>query len=72
MINIKVNSNGKETEAKCEVHIEGRKNALHEFHAVIKALEECDKDVFTDALGILVSDKLDEMLGGNDDDESES
>lgn len=71
MINIKVNSNGKETEVKCEVHIEGRKNAIHEFHAVIKALTECDNDVFTDALGILVSDKLDEMWG-DDDDESES
>lgn len=71
MINIKVNSNGKETEVKCEVHIEGREKAIHEFHAVIKALTECDNDVFTDALGILVSDKLDEMWG-DDDDESES
>jgi len=72
MINIKANSNGEETEVKCEVHIEGRKNAIHEFHAVIKALAKCDNDVFTDALGILVSDKPDEMLGGNDNDESES
>ncbi len=72
MINIKVNSNGKETEVKCSVHIEGRKNAIHEFYAVIKALSECDNDVFTDALGLLVNDKLDEMLGGDDDDESDS
>ena len=72
MINIKVNSNGKETEVKCEVHIEGRKNAIHEFYTVIKALSECDNDVLTDALGILVSDKLDATLGGDDDDESES
>ena len=62
MINIKVNSNDKETEVKCSVRVEGRKNAIRQFYAAIKALSESDNDVFTDALGLLVNDKFDEML----------
>lgn len=68
MINIKVNSDGKEMEVKCEVHIEGRKNALREFYAVLAELSKCNDNVLCDALDMLVTDKL----GGDDDDESES
>ena len=68
MINIKVNNNGKETEVKCEVHVEGRKKAIEEFFRVIKALSDCNDEILCDALGILISTKL----GGDDDDESDS
>ena len=69
MIEIEVNSNGKETTTKCNVKIGGRTNAIKEFYAVLCALSECDEDVLLDALGCMVSDKLE---GGDDDDESES
>ena len=69
MIEIKVNSNGKETTSKCNVKIEGRTNAINEFHAVLCDLMECDEDVLLDALGRLATERLEDLA---DDDDSES
>lgn len=58
MINIEVNSNREEMDVKCEVHIEGRKNALREFYAVLNELSKCNDNVFCDALEMLVMSKI--------------
>ena len=67
MIEIKVNANGEKTEVKCNVKIDGRKNAVNQFYAVIKALSDCDESVLCDAL----ERHLDDIFGGDDDDNSE-
>ena len=72
MIEIKVNVNSKKTEIKCNAHIEDYKNAVNEFYLVIKALSELDESALVDAMGAHVTDRFDEILGGDDDDESES
>lgn len=68
MIEIKVKEIGKskiDVEAKGE--IEGYNNAVHQFVAVIMALDNMSKDVLADAIGKYIETEI----GGDDDDESE-
>lgn len=69
MIEIKVKEIGKskiDVEAKGE--IKGYNNAVHQFVAVIMALDNMSKDVLTDAIGEYIELEIE---GGDDDDESE-
>lgn len=68
MIKIEVNDNGKKTCVNCNANIEGRKKAVHEFYAVIKALSDLDESVLCDAMERHMCGRIDEILGGDDDD----
>lgn len=68
MIEIRVNKNGKKYEVEAKGNIKGYDNAVHQFVAVLMALDNMDKDVLADAIG----EYIESQIGGNDDDESES
>ena len=68
MIEIKIKEIGKtkiDVEAKSE--IKGYNNAVHQFVAVLMALDNMSKDVLADAIG----EYIETEIGGQDDDESE-
>ena len=69
MIEIKVKEIGKtKVDVEARGEIKGYNNAVHQFVAVIMALDNMSKDVLADAIGKYIETEI----GGQDDDESES
>ncbi len=70
MIEIKITSDKKTISVSSEAHIEGtRRDAIHEFACAMKALKKIDKEVFRDALQVLVKEDILDMMDEMDEDE---
>ncbi len=68
MIEIKVNKNGNKIEVDAKVEIEGYKNAVEQFCAVIMAPDNSSEEVLVDAFEKFMEMKME----GDDDVKSES